>query len=93
MPPTAFPWAASSHGFVYNFWQDAANPKGLWRRTTIADYQNPAPQWEVLLDVDALAKTEKENWVFKGAECSPGEVRCLIRLSRGGGDAVVIARI
>src|ERR1700761_5219131 len=83
------PMGSLSHGFVYNFWQDAANPKGLWRRTTIADYQNPAPKWELLLDVDALAKTEKENWVFKGAECSPGEVRCLIRLSRGGGEAVV----
>ena len=78
------------HGFVYNFWQDAANPKGLWRRTTIADYQNASPNWDLLLDIDALAKTEKENWVFKGAECSPGEMRCLIRLSRGGGDAVVI---
>jgi prolyl oligopeptidase len=84
------PMGGLSHGFVYNFWQDAANPKGLWRRTTIADYQNAAPRWDVLLDVDALAKAEKENWVFKGAECSPGEVRCLIRLSRGGGDAVVI---
>jgi prolyl oligopeptidase len=84
------PMGSLSHGFVYNFWQDAANPKGLWRRTAIADYQTAAPRWEVLLDVDALAKTEKENWVFKGAECSPGEVRCIIRLSRGGGDAVVI---
>jgi prolyl oligopeptidase len=84
------PMGGLSHGWVYNFWQDAANPKGLWRRTRIADYQNPAPQWQVLLDVDALAKTDKENWVFKGAECSPGERRCLIRLSRGGGDAVVI---
>src|SRR5689334_7219231 len=84
------PMGSLSHGFVYNFWQDAANPKGLWRRTTIADYQNAVPRWEMLLDVDALAKSEKENWVFKGAECSPGEVRCLIRLSRGGGDAVVI---
>jgi prolyl oligopeptidase len=84
------PMGSLSHGFVYNFWQDAANPKGLWRRTTIADYQNAQPHWDVLLDVDALAKAEKENWVFKGAECSPGEVRCLIRLSRGGGDAVVI---
>ncbi|HEX4636768.1 MAG TPA: prolyl oligopeptidase family serine peptidase [Rhizomicrobium sp.] len=84
------PMGSLSHGFVYNLWQDAANPKGLWRRTTIADYQNAQPRWEVLLDVDALAKTEKENWVFKGAQCSPGEVRCLIRLSRGGGDAVVI---
>jgi len=84
------PMGSLSHGFVYNFWQDAANPKGLWRRTTIADYRNAAPRWEVLLDIDALAKAEKENWVFKGAECSPGEVRCMIRLSRGGGDAVVI---
>ncbi|HKX64644.1 MAG TPA: hypothetical protein VJM78_04985, partial [Rhizomicrobium sp.] len=84
------PMGNLSHGFVYNFWQDAKNPKGVWRRTAIADYQNPAPRWELLLDVDALAKTEKENWVFKGGECSPGEIRCLIRLSRGGGDAVVI---
>ncbi|HJS44782.1 MAG TPA: prolyl oligopeptidase family serine peptidase [Rhizomicrobium sp.] len=84
------PMGNLSHGFVYNFWQDAKNPKGVWRRTSIADYRNPAPRWELLLDVDALAKTEKENWVFKSAECSPGEIRCLIRLSRGGGDAVAI---
>ena len=84
------PMGNLSHGFVYNFWQDAKNPKGVWRRTSIAEYRNPAPRWELLLDVDALAKTEKENWVFKGAECSPGEIRCLIRLSRGGGDAVVL---
>src|ERR1700761_4100195 len=84
------PTGSLSHGYVYNFWQDAANPKGLWRRTSIADYQSPSPAWELLLDVDALAKAEKENWVFKGAECSPGEVRCLIQLSRGGGDAVVV---
>ena len=75
-------------GNVYNFWQDAKNPKGLWRRTSVADYQTASPRWEVLLDVDALAKSEGENWVFKGAACAPGETRCLIRLSRGGGDAV-----
>ncbi|HET7086870.1 MAG TPA: prolyl oligopeptidase family serine peptidase [Rhizomicrobium sp.] len=84
------PMGSLSHGFVYNFWQDAANPKGIWRRAATVDYRNAAPHWELLLDVDALAKSEKENWVFKGAECSPGETRCLIRLSRGGGDAVVI---
>jgi prolyl oligopeptidase len=84
------PFGSLDHGFVYNFWQDAKNPKGIWRRTSVADYQNTAPHWDVLLDVDALAKAEKENWVFAGAECSPGETRCLIRLSRGGGDAVVI---
>ena len=84
------PFGTLRGAWVYNFWQDAANPKGLWRRTTIADYQTATPHWEVLLDVDALAKSEGENWVFKGAECAPGLTRCLIRLSKGGGDAVVI---
>ncbi len=84
------PMGSLRHGYVYNFWQDARNPKGLWRRTTIADYQLPQPHWEVLLDVDALAKAEGESWVFKGASCSPGETRCLISLSRGGGDAIVV---
>ncbi|MBN9555477.1 MAG: S9 family peptidase [Alphaproteobacteria bacterium] len=88
--PDRIPSGSLRHGHVYNFWQDAKNPKGLWRRATIADYANPSPQWEILLDVDALAKTEKENWVFEGAECAPKETRCLIRLSRGGGDAVVL---
>lgn len=87
------PMGRLSHGYVYNFWQDARNPKGLWRRTSIADYQKPQPNWEVLLDVDALAKSDKENWVFMGAECSPGEVRCLIsavarRWRCGGGPRI-----
>jgi prolyl oligopeptidase len=88
--PDRIPSGSLRHDHVYNFWQDAKNPKGVWRRATIADYANPSPQWEILLDVDALAKTEKENWVFEGAECAPKETRCLIRLSRGGGDAVVL---
>ena len=74
---------------VYNYWQDAKNPKGVWRRTSIASYQTATPDWQVLLDIDALAKAENENWVFKGSSCAPGETRCLVRLSRGGGDAVV----
>ncbi len=84
------PFGSLDHGHVYNFWQDAGNPKGVWRRTTIAGYQTASPQWETLLDVDALATSEKENWVFSGAERSPSGLRCLIRLSRGGTDAVVI---
>jgi len=88
--PDRIPYASLRKGFAYNFWQDAKNPKGVWRRTTVADYQRPAPQWEVLLDVDALAAAEKENWVFKGASCAPGQTRCLLSLSRGGGDAVVV---
>ncbi|MBD3833009.1 prolyl oligopeptidase family serine peptidase [Brevundimonas bullata] len=74
-----------------NFWQDAANPKGVWRRTTLDSYRTAAPQWETLLDIDALAKAEGRDWVFKGANClAPDESRCLINLSDGGKDAVVV---
>jgi prolyl oligopeptidase len=84
------PFGDLDHGSVYNFWQDADHSKGLWRRAPVEEYAKPAPSWEVLLDVDALAAAEKEDWVFKGAECAPRGTRCLIRLSRGGGDAVVV---
>ena len=76
---------------LYNFWQDRANPRGLWRRTTWVEYRKPQTVWETVLDVDALARDEKENWVWKNAQClPPNGDRCLISLSRGGGDAVVV---
>ncbi|MBS0580911.1 MAG: S9 family peptidase [Proteobacteria bacterium] len=84
------PYASIEHQWATNFWQDAQHPKGIWRRTTIAEYSKPDPAWDVLLDLDKLAADEHENWVWKGAECSPSERRCLLQLSRGGGDAVVV---
>jgi len=84
------PYGDLDHQWVFNFWQDAQHPKGIWRRTSIADYAKAAPAWEVLLDLDRLAADEHENWVWKGAECSPSLKRCLLHLSRGGGDAVVV---
>ncbi len=84
------PFGQLDHNEVFNFWQDAAHPKGLWRRTTIADYANAQPHWETLLDLDKLAAEEKQNWVWKGADCAPSLRHCLISLSRGGGDAVVV---
>jgi len=84
------PYASVDRGLVYNFWQDKEHPKGLWRRTTVADYAKADPNWEILLDLDALAAAEKENWVWKGPSCAPGRSRCLLSLSRGGGDAVVV---
>ena len=76
--------------FLYNFWRDAENERGLWRRTTIEEYAKDKPQWEILLDLDLLAKTENENWVWHGADClHPDYQRCLISLSRGGADAEV----
>jgi len=77
------------NGAVYNFWQDAEHVRGIWRRTTLADYRNPAPAWVTVLDLDALATDEKANWVHHGAICrEPDEKRCLIALSDGGEDAV-----
>jgi prolyl oligopeptidase len=84
------PYGGLDHQYVFNFWQDAEHPKGMWRRTTIADYANAQPNWEVLIDVDKLAADEKENWVWKGAQCSATFKTCLVNLSRGGGDAVVV---
>jgi prolyl oligopeptidase len=76
---------------IGNFWQDAEHPKGLWRRTTLDSYRTDAPQWETLIDVGALAEAEGVDWVWKGASClPPDETRCLISLSDGGKDAVVV---
>ncbi|MFI7427451.1 prolyl oligopeptidase family serine peptidase [Micromonospora sp. NPDC049836] len=76
--------------YCYSFWRDAAHPRGLCRRTTLERYRRPAPEWDVLLDVDALAAEEGENWVWSGVTVRrPDYERCLISLSRGGADAVV----
>jgi prolyl oligopeptidase len=76
---------------IGNFWQDATNPKGLWRRTTLASYRTATPEWETLIDLDALSAAEGRDWVWKGADClPPDETRCLISLSDGGKDAVVV---
>ncbi len=75
-------------GHYYNFWRDKANPAGVWRRTTLAEYRKAEPAWEVLIDLDALNKAENANWVWHGADCrKPAYDRCLIALSRGGADA------
>ena len=75
----------------YNFWRDATNPKGLWRRTTLEEYRKPEPAWETVLDLDALATAEGENWVWHGANVlEPAGRLCLVSLSRGGADAGVV---
>ncbi|HYD52511.1 MAG TPA: prolyl oligopeptidase family serine peptidase [Gemmatimonadaceae bacterium] len=73
---------------LYNFWQDPTQVRGLLRRTSLASYRSAAPQWETVLDVDALAKAENANWVYQGASClGPSYRRCLVSLSNGGKDA------
>ncbi len=82
------PYGSVRNGYVYNFWQDDVHERGLWRRTTVAQYRQAAPVWETILDVDALARSEGANWVYKGVSCLPPENEmCLVELSDGGKDA------
>jgi prolyl oligopeptidase len=76
---------------LYNFWQDSDHVRGIVRRTTLASYRTDAPQWETVLDVDALAAAEGKSWVYQGMNCLPPEERyCLVSLSDGGRDANVV---
>ncbi|HVX41608.1 MAG TPA: prolyl oligopeptidase family serine peptidase [Gemmatimonadaceae bacterium] len=83
------PYASFIGGELYNFWQDSAHVRGIWRRTSLASYRTATPQWTTVLDLDSLANAEKANWVWEGAQCAePSERVCMIRLSDGGEDAV-----
>src|SRR5665213_1122301 len=84
--------SVAKHGkFYYNFWRDAQNARGLWRRATLDEYKKAQPAWETVLDLDKLAAAEKENWVWHGYEVlKPDYDRCLVLLSRGGADATVV---
>ncbi|WP_343232835.1 MULTISPECIES: prolyl oligopeptidase family serine peptidase [unclassified Tsukamurella] len=83
--------------WLWNYWRDAAHPYGMWRRTTLESYRTAAPDWDVVIDLDALRAEEGENWVWHGPGVlrgkSPDGVpwdRVLVSLSRGGSDATVI---
>jgi prolyl oligopeptidase len=78
-------------GQIFNFWQDADHPHGIWRETSQQDFRSSAPNWHTVLDLDALSKSEKANWFWKGATChEPEEQRCIVNLSDGGEDAVTV---
>jgi len=85
------PFVSKSGNYLYNFWRDAAHPKGVWRRTSPEEYRKAEPAWETVIDVGALSAVEKENWVWKGTDLlEPENERALVELSRGGGDATVV---
>jgi prolyl oligopeptidase len=76
---------------IFNFWQDAQHVRGIWRYSAPASYATSTPAWTTAIDVDALARDEKANWVWQGTDCEPAaERRCLIALSDGGEDAVTV---
>lgn len=85
------PFVAKYDDFYYNFWRDDKNVRGLWRRTTMDEFKKPNPNWETVIDLDKLSESEKENWVWHGAQVlKPDKDLCLVSLSRGGTDADVI---
>jgi prolyl oligopeptidase len=85
------PYVVRRGEWFYNFWRDDRSPRGLWRRTTLADYRQPQPAWQTVIDLDALAAAEGENWVWAGATAfGPEYRRALVSLSRGGADANVV---
>jgi prolyl oligopeptidase len=84
------PFVGKSGDYLYNFWKDAAHPRGLWRRTTLENYKTDTPEWDVLLDIDALNKAEGISWAFAGAARSPDKTRALISLSFNGTDAIEV---
>src|SRR5580693_2200721 len=85
------PYVRRRGEYLYNFWRDATKPRGLWRRTTLDSYRSDPTEWDVLIDVDELARTDDENWVWSGAiVIEPEFTRALVNLSRGGADAIVV---
>lgn len=71
--------------WVYQFWNDSTNPRGLWRRASLASFRAKKPEWQALVDFDQLSKAEGEPlaWI---SPCiiSPSGRRCLLALARGG---------
>ena len=87
IPPADF----AGESLMRGFWQDKDHVRGIWRETTRESYAAANPAWRTILDVDALARDEGKNWVFKSAYClAPDHVRCLVSLSDGGKDAVSV---
>ena len=88
---TRIPYVRRRGEYLYNFWRDATNPRGLWRRTTLESYRTECPEWDVIIDLDELARADEEYWVWAGADViEPDHSLALISLSRGGSDASVV---
>ena len=89
--PDNLPYVTRRGSRLFNFWKDATHPRGLWRVTSLDSFRTATPDWDVLLNVDALAAREGEDWIWGGAATLPRRHdRAILRLSRGGGDAVVL---
>ncbi len=92
--PDRLPDPEFRNGMVYNTWQDATHVRGIVRRTTLKDYLTAKPEWETVLDYDALSKADNQSWVGQGFTClQPDGELCLAELSAGGEDASILREI
>src|SRR6201996_4462127 len=71
--PDNIPMVTRRGRHLYNLWKDTANPRGLWRRTTLESFRTPSPDWETLLDIDRLAADEGADWLLAWASTRPGD--------------------
>src|SRR5215471_14070907 len=89
--PDNIPYPNRRRGRLFNPWQDAAHPRGLWRTTSLESFRSENPDWDVLIDLDAVAAKEGEDWVWRGGmTLPPAHDRAIVHLSRGGADAMVL---
>jgi prolyl oligopeptidase len=89
--PDNIPFPNRRGNKLFNPWQDAEHPRGLWRTTSMESFRSEHPEWDVLIDLDALAAREGEDWVWRGGQSLPGtHDRAMVYLSRGGKDAMVL---
>ena len=56
------PYGSLYGGYVWNFWRDADHSHGLWRRTTLDSYLTEEPEWDTILDLDALSTGANCGW-------------------------------
>ncbi|MDK2759418.1 MAG: prolyl oligopeptidase family serine peptidase [Blastomonas fulva] len=76
-------------GFMTQYWQDRNSPMGVWRRSPQAAWLAGKPEWQTLIDFDALGQKEGRRWIFGGASCRANG-HCLVQLSDNGKDAAEI---
>ncbi|WP_250508761.1 prolyl oligopeptidase family serine peptidase [Caballeronia sp. GACF4] len=79
----------------YNTWQDEAHPLGIVRRTPWSAWLAGTPEWQIILDVDALDlntdETDDTRWALADFDMLyPTYDRALVSLSPGGSDACMV---
>ncbi len=85
------PMPTQEGAWIYNFWQDPTHERGILRRTTPASYRTASPEWETVLDIDALSSADGQQWVYKGrTSLPPANRHCMVSLSAGGSDAAIM---